>query len=281
MGGVMNDVVELMQKKVEALQDALLQMPQAEIVTEHIFSPRIYERRITIPPWTVLTGAEHKTDYRVRLEKGTIAVNMDSGVHVLTAPCEFVAKAGMQRAGRVFADEVVWTDIYDNPDDCTDIAVLEARFYAVPECGLGENRVNLAIKHAQADYKLFLEQLGVDQNTMDDIVQNEGDMMVMPEGYLVELRDSKIHGKGLFALRNFVAGEMICPGRLDGKRTPAGRFINHSFNANIVPQKIGDDIYAVALRNIYANEELLVDYRSSMRVNFGLILPGELPCLDG
>jgi hypothetical protein len=26
---------------------------------------------------------------------------------------------------------------------------------------------------------------------------------------------------------------------------------------------------------------LLVDYRASMRVNFGLVLQGELPCLDG
>ena len=66
---------------------------------------------------TVLTGAEHKTPYHVRVEKGTIAVNTDDGIKVFTGPCDFPAKAGMQRAGRVFEDEVVWVDVYDNPDD--------------------------------------------------------------------------------------------------------------------------------------------------------------------
>jgi hypothetical protein len=143
-----------MHAKVVALQNVLLEMPQADIKTIHKFSPGVYERTIVVPPWTVLTGAEHKTDYKVRLEKGTIAVNIDDSVQVLTAPCEFNAKAGAQRAGRVFEDEVVWTDIYDNPDDCTDISVLEDRLYVVPECGLGENRV-AALKHDSAPALVF------------------------------------------------------------------------------------------------------------------------------
>ena len=53
-------------KSVAALENELLKLPQAAIVTEHIFGNGIYERKITIPPWTILTGAEHKTDYRVR-----------------------------------------------------------------------------------------------------------------------------------------------------------------------------------------------------------------------
>jgi len=52
---------ELMRQKVVALQDELLQMPQADIVTTHTFLPGVYERKITVPPWTVLTGAAHKT----------------------------------------------------------------------------------------------------------------------------------------------------------------------------------------------------------------------------
>lgn len=129
------------QEKIVALQDELLKMSQADIVTQHKFLPGVYERTIVIPPWTVLTGAEHKTPYKVRLEKGTIAVNVGDEVRVLTAPLEFNAPAGVQRVGRVFDDEVVWTDVYENPDDCKDIAVLEDRLYTVPDCGLGENRV--------------------------------------------------------------------------------------------------------------------------------------------
>jgi SET domain-containing protein len=100
--------------------------------------------------------------------------------------------------------------------------------------------------------------------------------MEMPEGFFVELRDSTIHGKGLFATRNFKFGETVCPGRLNGKRTPGGRFINHSPNCNVKPEKRGDDIYAVAIKNINTGDELLVDYRASMQVNFGLSLQGEL-----
>ena len=269
----------VMRKKVEALQHELLKMPQAAIVTEHVFKPGVYERKITIPPWTVLTGAEHKTDYKVRLEVGTIAVNTDNGVKVLTGPLEFDVKAGMQRAGRVFEDEVIWVDVYPNPDDCTDLVVLEDRLYVVPECGLADSRTD--VQKAQIDYGVFLHQIGMTQDEMDSIVHIEYDLMDMPEGVFTQLRESPIHGKGLFATKDFEAGEVVCPGRIDGKRTPAGRFINHSLNPNIVPEKIGDDIYAVAMRKIQAGDELLVDYRASMRVNFGLALEGELSCLDG
>jgi hypothetical protein len=272
---------KIQKAQIENLQNEILKMPQSEIITEHLFSDGIYERVITIPAWTVLTGAAHKTDYKIRLEKGTIAVNVGTEVKVLTAPCELDAKAGEQRVGRVFEDEVVWRDIYDNPDNCQDLAILEDRLYVVPECGLGENRVALQIKNAQNDYSLFLFQIGINQKEMDKIVTIESDLMEMPEGNAVELRKSKIHGLGLFALQDFEVGEIICPGRLDGKRTPAGRFINHSFDSNILPQLVGNDIYAVATRKIHANEELLVDYRASMRVNFGINIMGELPCQDG
>lgn len=273
------DVATVTADKVVALQNELFKLPQANIVTEHVFTPGKYERRITIPAWTVLTGAEHKTPYHVRLEKGTIAVNTDDGVKVLTAPVDFPAKAGMQRAGRVFENEVVWVDVYDNPDDCTDLQVLENRLYVVPECGLADSRT--AVQKAQIDYGAFLHQIGMTQDEMDKIVQIDSDLMDMPPGVDVELRDSPIHGKGLFATREFDAGEVVCPGRLNGKRTPGGRFINHSVDSNITPVKVGDDIYAVAARKIRADDELLVDYRASMRVNFGLVLQGELPCLDG
>ena len=272
---------EVMRQKVVALQDELLQMPQADIVTTHTFLPGVYERKITVPPWTVLTGAAHKTDYRVRLEKGTIAVNVGTEVKVLTAPCEFDAKAGEQRAGRVFEEEVVWVDVYDNPDDCQELSVIEDRLYVVPECGLGDTRRRLAIESAQTDYQLFLEQLGVDQDTMDAIVTIESDLIDMPEGHDVELKESPVHGLGMFATRHFFAGEVICPSRLGGKRTPAGRYINHSYDANVLPYKVNDDIYVTALKDVPAGGELLVNYRASMRVNFGLYLEGETLCQDG
>ena len=260
-------------EKVKALQNELLKMPQANIITTHTFLPGVYERAITIPAWVVLTGAEHKTPYRVRLEKGTIAVNTDDGVKVLTAPCEFEANAGMQRAGRVFDEEVVWVDVYDNPDDCTDLAVLETRLYVVPECGLADSRSEE--QKAQVDYGLFLYQLGMTDADVAKVSQIESDLINMPEGFSVELKPSSIHGLGLFATKDFKIGEIVCPGRIDGKRTPGGRFINHAQNNNVQPKLVGDNIFAIASRKINAGDELLVDYRASMRVNFGFEMQGE------
>jgi hypothetical protein len=39
---------------------------------------------------------------------------------------------------------------------------------------------------------------------------------------------------------------------------------------------VGDDIFAVASRKINAGDELLVDYRASMRVNFNFVMQGEI-----
>ena len=130
---------------VVKMQDELLKMEQADIVTDHRFRPGVYERTITIPPWTVLTGAAHKTAYRVRLVRGLIAVNTDEGVKVLEGPIEFDVPAGFQRAGRVFDEEVVWTDIYENPDNCRNIDELEQRLYEIPECGMFDSRIQRAL----------------------------------------------------------------------------------------------------------------------------------------
>jgi len=260
------------------LQNELLKMPQSDIVTEHTFLPGIYERKITIPPWTILTGAEHKTGYKVRLEKGTIAVNVEDTVKILMAPMEFESKPGAQRVGRVFEEEVVWTDVYENSDNCQDLEILEQRLFVVPECGLQDNRIKKELKEVQEDYKLFCKELGLNQQEIDKIVSITYDLMDMPKEYFTEIRKSKIHGKGLFATKSFKMWDVVCPCRLDGKRTPGGRYVNHSNKQNLMPIKIGDDIYAVACKDIYQNEELLLDYRSMVRVNFGITLKGELPC---
>lgn len=253
-------------------------MPQADIRTTHAFYPGRYERTIVIPPWTVLTGAIHKTPYRVRLERGSIAVNTDDGVQLLTAPLEFDAPAGVKRIGRVLEQEVTWVDIYENPDNCTDVFTLEERLYIVPECGLGENRARALVDRDREDYAKFLTQFGVTQAVMDAIVATP-DVIPMPEGFEVIVKESRLHGLGLFALKYFAAGELICPGRIDGHRTPAGRYINHSADPNATSVKTGDDIAAVALRPIHPGDEILICYRTAVKVNFGIEL--ESPCPAG
>ena len=133
-----------LQRKIDVLQDELLKMPQADIKTIHSFEDGKYIRKMIAPPWSVIIGAEHKSPYKVRLEKGTISVNLGDEIHTLTAPMEFDAPAGARRVGRVFEDELEWVDIYDNPDNCTDIDEIEDRLYVIPECGMLDKRLALA-----------------------------------------------------------------------------------------------------------------------------------------
>ena len=126
-------------ERIQVVQDELLKMPQADITTLHNFLPQIYERTMIAPPSCMIVGAAHKTPYRVRLEKGTITVNIGNNVKTLTAPCEFDVPAGEQRVGYTH-DEVIWVDIYENPDNCTNIDTLEERLYDIPKCGLYDYR---------------------------------------------------------------------------------------------------------------------------------------------
>lgn len=263
----MNDIAPLFGEKIDRLDAVLLSLPQADIETIHTFLPGIYERKIIIPPWTVLTGVEHKTAYRVRLEAGKIAVNTDRGIIILTAPAEFDVPAGMRRVGRVFNEWVHWVDVYQNPDDCTDITVLEERLLIVPEKGLGSTRRQARIDRDREDYVRFLNEFSLTDEAMMEYESITHDIIEMMPYYGVEFRKSSIDGIGMFATRVFEEREYICPGRVNGHRTPAGRFTNHSADPNAKPVKVDDDLHCVATRRIHINEEIVIDYRESMKVN--------------
>jgi hypothetical protein len=133
-----------LQQKIDVLQEELLKMPQADIKTIHSFEDGKYIRKMIAPPWSIIIGAEHKTPYKVRLEQGTISVNLGDEIHTLTAPMEFDAPAGARRVGYVADEELVWVDIYDNPNGCTDIDEIEERIYVIPACGMLDKRLALA-----------------------------------------------------------------------------------------------------------------------------------------
>ena len=138
-----------LQQKIDVLQDELLKMPQADIKTIHSFEDGKYIRKMIVPPNTVIVGAAHKSPYKVRLEKGTISVNLGDKLYTLTAPMELDAPAGTRRVGWVGNEELVWVDEYDNPSGCTDIDEIEELLYVIPECGLLDKRLALANNNAR------------------------------------------------------------------------------------------------------------------------------------
>ena len=94
----------------------------------------------------------------------------------------------------------------------------------------------------------------------------------MPHGnYKMMVANSKIDGKGVFATGNLESGEIIAPARLNGKRTPAGRYTNHSKNPNsIMILRDNNDIDLVAKKVIKGcqggnlGEEITIDYRQAL-----------------
>lgn len=101
----------------------------------------------------------------------------------------------------------------------------------------------LTARAIRADYERFLEEHGLTHEAVAAIVNNEADMVPMPPAIdTVDLRDSPIQGKGLFATRDLQPGDLIAPARIFPNRTPAGRFTNHSPqpNAEYVPRGNGD-----------------------------------------
>ena len=82
----------------------------------------------------------------------------------------------------------------------------------------------------------------------------------------VKIIDSKISGKGLFAVKPIRDQEIIMAARVKEMRTQAGKFTNHSSNPN-AQMEIREDgnIYLVAIRNIF-KEEITVNYRQCLEL---------------
>ena len=83
----------------------------------------------------------------------------------------------------------------------------------------------------------------------------------------VEIRDSKIHGKGLFAKfiidkgKNLGMTHVYDSEAEDNRiRTPLGGFINHSEDPNSELIKIGKYYYLITIKDIMPDEEITLKY---------------------
>jgi|TARA_B100000073_G_C23531759_1_gene492281 hypothetical protein len=85
-----------------------------------------------------------------------------------------------------------------------------------------------------------------------------------------EIKDSKIHGKGIFAKEDINKGSLIGKAYdligevndkyIAGEITILGSIHNHSFNPNARPEIYNNQIFFEALNNISKGEEITCDY---------------------
>lgn len=105
---------------VKQLQSALLDMPQAETPTRHLFCDGIYARELTIPKGVCLVGAKHKTTFFMVLSKGSCLIVDGDNQMEMSAPDIVVSEKGAKRC--IYAlEETILTTFHKtdktNPED--------------------------------------------------------------------------------------------------------------------------------------------------------------------
>jgi hypothetical protein len=170
---------------------------------------------------------------------------------------------------------VIWQNIYATNE--TNIETLEYMFLNKIQTWQ-EHQKNqqllLSFDHSEdiADYYAAIAEYGFDQETVQKQVQNLDDQCDFPLGnYKVMVTQSNIDGQGVFATGNIVAGEIIAPARINGLRTPAGRFTNHAKNPNAMmilldngDINLGATIAIEGCQGGNLGKEITIDYRQAL-----------------
>lgn len=253
---------------IERLEGAFLGVEQADCSVTHRFGPGIYIRELAVNAGSYIIGHAHKHEHMNALVSGRVTVFLEDGSQVeLTGPTTFVAPAGRKMA--YVHEDMVWQNIYATT--LSDVAALEDELFEPSETF---RDVPLLECNRDDDVKDFLDVItdaGFTPDEVRAVSENEDDQCPFPYGeYKVMVAASMIEGRGLFATGNIKQFEPIAPARINGLRTPAGRYTNHAKNPNAIMVRAGDDFYLYALRNITGNtggmigEEITVDYRETL-----------------
>jgi hypothetical protein len=259
---------------IEQVEAAMLNLPQASCPVAHHFGPGIYIREVTMPAGTFAIGHRHKTKNLNVMVSGKVVMRKHGEMVIISAPFIFTAEPGRKVA--YVLEDTVWQNIYATEE--TDIDTLEEMFLDKSQTWVDHEKEHKAFRVTlrqsdRDDYAKFLTEYKFDEATVRAISENTTDQIEMPFAWkgVVSVRPSDIEGQGLFLSAPVAAGEIIAPGRLGGKRTSAGRYVNHSATPNCFYIKTeSDDVYLIAKRDIIGcqggdqGEELTVDYRQGI-----------------
>lgn len=130
-----------LRRRIYDLEAALLEAPQTDCPVVNHYAPGVYVREMRVPPFTVLTGAVHKTEHLAMLIQGRIEVLTEDGLQILEAPATLLSRPGIKRVGRTFEEGATWSTVHANPDDCRDMDVIVERLCTTPNSELLGNRL--------------------------------------------------------------------------------------------------------------------------------------------
>tara|TARA_R110002153_G_scaffold195163_5_gene348570 strand:- start:3528 stop:4361 length:834 start_codon:yes stop_codon:yes gene_type:complete len=246
--------------RIEAYEAFVKNHVQMPIPVKHEFIEGLYKREIVFPKGALATGKLHPVEHMDVMLEGSMLIATDDGMKRIDAPCTLISRAGTKKAG-IALTKTRWVSYH--PTSATTVEEVEAEIF----CEYADLELVTTYSDVTEDhtsYKEAIATLGMTESAVQAQVQDLSDQTCMPLGYEVELFDSPIHGKGMFSCKEFKQGELIAPGRLNGLRTPIGRYTNHSANPNSVMQMDDNgNVYLYALRDINL-EELTTDYCHSV-----------------
>ena len=258
------------------LEKEMLKHEQVTCPVVHSFGPGLYIREVNIPKGTVAIGHHQKFEHLNVFLKGRVLMLDEDGSQIeLTAPMMFTGPPG-RKIGYILED-VVWLNIY--PTNETNVETLEKTYLDKSEGWKENKRLQENIKRIVdiEDYKEALMEFNVTEELARAQSENEDDQIPMPFGsFKIGVFESTIEGKGVFATAEIKLGETIAPARLSGKRTPVGRYTNHSLQPNAEMRMINNDIYLVAIAKIEGckggqlGEEITTNYRQNRKLIGGL-----------
>ena len=100
---------ELNTNSLHELKQAVMNMPQYQPVTDHIFHGGMYCRQVFREAGTLIVGKVHKKEHFYMVVTGTILITTEDGAIEAHAPYLFCSKPGTQRNVYAVTDALCMT----------------------------------------------------------------------------------------------------------------------------------------------------------------------------
>lgn len=127
--GILTDESMSMRDRIIKLQESMIQAGGAmgdSMPLDHQFAPGTYARTIFMPAGHLVIGKIHRQACVNIMSKGKATVWTEHGERLIEAPSVWVSQPGTQRVV-LNHEDVVWTTVHENPDNITDLEVLETQ----------------------------------------------------------------------------------------------------------------------------------------------------------
>lgn len=264
--------------KVEILEAEMLKHEQVDCPVNHRFGPGVYMREVHLPKDALVVGHHQNFEHVNVVLKGKLTLlNEDGTCTEIKAPMTFNGKPGRKIA--YVQEDIIWLNVYPNIDNGQDVEALESKLLTKSEgfqlADSLRNKLLLSVRtDDQRDFETALMEIGISPHLkLSDIKIVEARVA----NRKLKIAGSKIHGKGLIAVGEFVEDEFIGPVSDGDSKTEFWRYVNHSAAPNAELVKCDGMVFLKAKTKVYGcrggfdGDEITIDYRQASLIDSQLV----------